>query len=236
MQRQVLTSAVLSAIIIMKFFTREIIHMKTVVYLGDSITDCGRDIKNGSTVSIGQGYALITSAELSYLKPGEYEFINTGVSGSRIVDIYSRIKTDCWNNNPDIISILIGINDIWHEIAAENGVDSKRFERIYSMLIEDTLERFPKSKFMLLEPFVLKGSATAENWNYFYENTRERAEITKRIAEKFNQTFIPLQCKFEAAEKLCPQPHWIADGVHPTPAGHRLIANEWLAAFERLEK
>ena len=210
--------------------------MKNVIYLGDSITDCGRDIKNGSAVSIGQGYALLTSAELSYSNPGKYSFINTGVSGSRIVDVYSRIKADCWNHKPDIISILIGINDVWHEIASENGVDAKRFEKVYSMLIEDTLERFPKSKFMLLEPFVLKGSATADNWDYFYENTRERAEITARTAAKYNQTFVPLQDKFSAAEKLYPQPHWIADGVHPSPAGHKLIAKEWIAAFEKLEK
>ena len=104
------------------------------------------------------------------------------------------------------------------------------------MLIEDTLERFPESKFMLLEPFVLKGSATADNWDYFYENTHERAGITARIAAKYNQTFVSLQDKFSAAEKLYPQPHWIADGVHLTPAGHRLIANEWLVAFEKLEK
>lgn len=208
--------------------------MKTIVFQGDSITDCGRNTQNGSTIEIGQGYAMLVASKLGYENPGEFEFVNKGISGNRVVDIYSRIKADCWNHNPDVLSLLVGINDIWHDELMQNGVDEKRYEKVYSMLIEDTIERFPQIKIMLLEPFLLKGCATEENFDEFYNKTRKRAKIVESIAKKYNLTFVPLQEKFEAAQKVYPQPYWIADGVHPTPAGHQLIANAWLEAYNNL--
>lgn len=203
-----------------------------ILFLGDSITDTGRNTGSGSLVSIGQGYALIADARLSVDYPQKFEFINRGISGNRIVDIYARIKADCWNLEPDVISLLIGVNDVWHEVGNKNGVDAKRFERIYSMLISDTLERLPRCKFMILEPFVLHGGATDEKWDIFTGETALRAEAARRVAAETKQLFLPLQRKFDEACSLAPSTYWLGDGVHPTPAGHQLIADAWLDAFK----
>ena len=204
-----------------------------ILFQGDSITDTGRNTNAGSLIAIGQGYAMIIDGKLSVSYPGKFTFENRGISGSRIVDVYSRIKCDCWNLEPDVLSLLIGVNDVWHEVAAMNGVDEKRFCNVYRMLVADTLERFPDMKMILMEPFVLKASATEGAWDTFYSETRKRAEVVRRVAEEFRQTFLPLQTMFEEAASLCPASYWLGDGVHPTPAGHQLIADKWLAAFEK---
>lgn len=204
-----------------------------ILYYGDSITDCGRNCDRGSMLNIGQGYALITCAKLGAEYPGKFEFDNTGISGNRIVDLYARIKCDCWNCEPDVLSILIGVNDVWHEINYRNGVEADRFEAMNRMMIADTLKARPGIKIMILEPFILKGYSTVENWEAFDKGTKERAVIAKKIAEEFNLVFVPLQQIFDDACKVQPATYWIADGVHPTPAGHQLIADAWLDAFKK---
>lgn len=203
-----------------------------IVFQGDSITDVGRNTNNGSQVSIGQGYALIADAFLSARYPGRYEFENRGVSGNRIVDVYARIKADVWNLQPDVLSVLIGINDVWHEQWG-NGVDAVRFYNVYSMLVKDTLERFPLCKLILMEPFVLKGTATQENWQMFSAETRLRAEAVKRVAAENGVIFLPLQNVFDEALAKADASYWLRDGVHPTPAGHQLIAERWIDCFEQ---
>lgn len=208
--------------------------MSKILFIGDSITDAGRNKTNGSVVSMGQGYALMVSSELAYQNPGKYEFVNTGISGNRIVDVYSRIKVDCWNHNPDVLSILIGVNDVWHEFGSQNGVDAERFEKMYRILIEDTKKAVNGIKIVILEPFVLCGEGTEEHYDEFRKEVEKRAEIARKIAEEYNLTFIPLQAAFdEAAQNSSPE-LWLRDGVHPTPAGHRLITEKWLNAFKTL--
>ena len=209
--------------------------MKKIVFLGDSITDVGRNNTNGSLSSIGQGYPLIVSAKLGAEYPCAYEFDNTGISGSRVVDLYARIKADAWNKTPDVISILIGVNDVWHELGdIPNGVDAERFERVYRMLLSDSVARVPNVKFLLLEPFVLRASATEEQWAIFSKEVPLRANAVKKLAKEFNAGFVGLQEKFDQACKLAPAPYWIGDGVHPTVAGHQLIADAWLHSFKEL--
>ena len=204
-----------------------------ILFQGDSITDCGRNTENGSRLSIGQGYAAICCAELMNRFPKEYEITNRAVSGSRIVDTYCNIKCNCWNLNPDILSILIGVNDVWHEISPEkNGVDVKRYENLYRMRIEETKERFPNIKMIIMEPFVLKSPATEEHWEEFRSEVKLRADVAKKAAEEYGLIFIPLQDKFDkAAQAINDASYYLADGVHPTPAGHRIIADAWLDAF-----
>lgn len=204
--------------------------MKTILFQGDSITDCGRNYNNGSLLNIGQSYPLICGAKLGFENPQKYNFVNRGISGNRIVDLYARVKCDFWNEKPDVLSILIGVNDVWHELNG-NGVEADRFDRVYRMLLSDTLERFPNLKLMLLEPFILQGTATTEHWDLFSSRVPENAEIVRKIAEDFGAKFVPLQAKFDEATKIAPNDYWLGDGVHPTIFGHQLIANEWLKAF-----
>ncbi len=202
--------------------------MKTFIFLGDSITDCSRN--RDDIDSMGMGYPAVTAAIIGTQHPQKFRFINEGASGDRIVDVYARIKRDITNQKPDYLSVLIGINDVWHEIHDKNGVAAPKFEKVYSMLIEEIKEELPEIKIFILEPFVTPGTATDNYWDYFTTETKLRAEAAKRIAEKFDLTFIPLQEKFDEAIKEAPASYWTRDGVHPTSEGHGIIANELIKA------
>jgi len=212
---------------------------KLILFQGDSITDCGRNRED--VASTGVGYAHMIKGQLGCEEPGAYEFINKGISGNRIVDVYARIKLDIINLKPDYMSLLIGVNDVWHELGGRhNGVDAAKFEKIYDMLIAEILEALPDIKIMILEPFVMEAEATSataeepERWDYFKAEVPLRAAAAKRIAEKYNLTFVPLQDKFDEASKQAPASYWLRDGVHPTPMGHWIIKDEWMKAFREL--
>lgn len=206
-----------------------------ILFQGDSITDCYR-IKEGDALDLrmGMGYAMLVQAELGYEEPNKYVFMNRGISGNRINDLYARIKKDIINLKPDVMSILIGVNDVWHEFGEQNGVDSEKFFKIYSMLIEEVKEALPDIKIMILEPFALKEKGNDAYWDEFKDEVAKRGKMAKKVAEKYNLSFIPLQNKFDEAAKLAPNSYWLADGVHPTAAGHTIIKNEWIKAFKNL--
>lgn len=206
--------------------------MKTILFQGDSITDVARSRENKD--SMGMGYANMATGELGYLYPGEYKAYNRGISGNRVVDIYARWKIDCLNLKPDYLSILIGVNDVWHEIMAQNGVDAEKFEVIYDMLLNETRAALPDVKIILLEPFLLRYTATEENWEYFNEEVAKRREAVKRLAKRHGLPTIPLQDIFDEALKKAPVEFWTVDGVHPSTAGHGLMAKEWVKAFKNL--
>ena len=204
-----------------------------ILFQGDSITDAGRDFNNDTQV--GWGYALLVKASLGFAEPNKHTFVNKGISGNRIVDVYARIKRDILNYKPDVMSILIGVNDVWHELGeSPNGVDADKFFKIYSMLIEEIKEALPDIKIMILEPFVLEACSTEANWEYFKTETRKRAEMARKIADKYSLPFIELQKGFDELSKDTPNSYWLGDGVHPTAAGHEFIKNEWLKAYRNL--
>lgn len=206
-----------------------------ILFFGDSITDARRVRENqGDLVSpygIGPGYVNSVSSELIFSNPNEYEVINTGISGNRVVDLYSRIKVDCWNYKPDLVSILIGINDIWHEINYNNGVEIDRFENIYRMIIEDTKKALPNVKFIILEPFFLKGSATEEKYDDFAK-IKDYAKVVRALAKEYNLPFVELQKPIDEYANKFGNDKTLIDGVHPAIAGAKLIANEWLKVFK----
>ncbi len=205
---------------------------KMILFQGDSITDNGRSREDDTF--IGKGYPLLVKSHMDYEFPGEYDFVNRGISGNRIVDIYARIKKDIINVKPDVLSILVGVNDVWHEIDFQNGVDAKKYELIYRMLLEEILKALPDLKIMIMEPYVVKGCKTEVCWDYFRSEVQKRAEIAEKIAASFQLDFIPLQEKFDEVIKMQPSEYWTIDGVHPTIAGHELISREWLKAFRNI--
>lgn len=206
--------------------------MKRILFQGDSITDAGRSRENDEWK--GRGYATLVSAKLGFDEPNQYEFFNRGIGGNRSVDLLARIKSDIINLKPDMMSILIGVNDVWHELDFQNGVDAETYEIYYNMIIEQTKKALPNIEIMILEPFVLKGSATTALWDRFRPEVEKRATAAKHIAEKYNLPFIPLMEKFDRATQLAPSEYWLADGVHPTSAGHELIAREWIKEYQKL--
>lgn len=213
--------------------------MKTILFQGDSITDCGRSKQGG--IRMGEGYAMLVKTHLAFENPNEYEFYNRGISGNRIVDVYARIKSDIINLKPDYMSLLIGVNDVWHEIEEQNGVDADKFEKIYCMLIEEIKAALPDIKLMILEPFCLRGPATdnteakPDKWNVFNSEVKKRAEKAKAVAEKYGLVYVELQKHFDELAKTAENTYWLVDGVHPTYMGHEMIKREWLKAFEQLK-
>lgn len=212
--------------------------MKTILFQGDSITDAGRSREDNANT--GLGYPTLVRGELGFEYPNQYIMYNRGVSGDRVVDLYARIKADIINLKPDIMSILIGVNDVWHEFGGQNGVDAEKYFKVYSMLIEEIKEALPHIKIMIMEPFVLRAVATEnteehpDKWNVFNTEVKKRAAKAREIAEKYDLPFIPLQDKFDEAAKLAPNDYWLRDGVHPTTEGHELIKREWIKTFKGL--
>lgn len=212
---------------------------KVVLFQGDSITDASRN-REVST-SLGIGYANYVAGELGMDAPYQYKFFNRGISGNRIVDLYARIKADMINLKPDYMSILVGVNDVWHEYSYQNGVSAEKFEMVYDLLVQELRQQLPNTKIMILEPFVLPGSKTENSeehpgrYDYFRSEVLLRAEAAKRIADKYNLSFVPLQGIFDKANADAPcAGYWLMDGVHPTPAGHALIKRAWLEVFKNI--
>lgn len=205
-----------------------------ILFQGDSITDSDRTRERRDEY-VGNGYPLLVKSALGLEFPDRDSFYNRGESGNRIVNLYSRIKRDIINLKPDVMSILIGVNDVWHEFEeSPNGVDADKFYKIYDMLIEEVLEALPSIKIMIMEPFVLRGLGTEAHWDEFDREVKKRAEMSRKIAEKYNLTFVPLQAGFDELSKKAPNGFWLMDGVHPNPAGHEFIKEQWLKAFRTL--
>ena len=212
--------------------------MKRILFQGDSITDCGRSRE--VLTDVGNGYPYLVRAHYGLDKPGQFEIVNRGISGNRSVDVYARIKADIINLKPDYMSILMGVNDVWHELAIGNGVATPKFEKIYTMLIEEVLEALPNIKLMILEPYALPGAATEgvledgrDKYTVFRKDTEDKAAACRRVAEKFNIPFVPLQAKLDEMQKAYGTESVSGDGVHPNVTGHLLIARAWMEAFEK---
>lgn len=206
----------------------------TILFQGDSITDCGRSREPFDTLppgsGLGSGYPTLIASRLLCDRPEvKWNFLNTAISGNRVVDLYARWKIDTLNLKPDVLSIMIGVNDTWHEMSRQNGVEVPRYARIYHELLEWTKTTLPKIKLVLLEPYVLPFGAVGEQWPAEID---ERRKVVKDLAKEFKAVFIPTQTLLNEACKRAPQEHWLKDGVHPAMAGHQLIADAWLAAVK----
>jgi len=203
----------------------------TVLFQGDSITDCGRNNCGGAGFDahgMGPGYPGMIAARLSCDRPDvEWNFINLGISGNRVVDLYARWKMDCINLRPDVVSILIGVNDTWHEFNRHNGVEVPRYARIYRELLAWTRQSLPQVKFVLLDPFLCP---EVGDCHPMAADVAARRKVVAELAEQFDAVHLKTQELFDAAARRAPQSHWSADGVHPTPAGQQLIADAWIAA------
>lgn len=232
--------------------------MKTILFQGDSITDCSRyrsaTEKKQSTVALfrdgklfkkitalGDGYPAMVSAELESKFPGKYKYINRGVSGDRIPDVYTRIVKDIIKVKPDYMSLLVGVNDVWRNFDSEGtGTGSARFEKVYNILLEELREELPELKIIIMGPFLLHGSAgdnqpdEPDRFENFSSGVAEMASIAKNLAEKYGCAYIDLQAMFDEAVKTIPVAELTGDGVHPTAKGHQLIKKEWIKAFDEI--
>ena len=206
-----------------------------ILFQGDSVTDCDR--RRDDEKNMGGGYPLLVKSELGFDFPGKYEFYNKGIGGNRVVDVYARIKNDILYLKLDVMSILVGVNDVWHQLhPIPNGIAADKYFKIYCMLIEEVKQALPDIKIMIMEPFALNCQSRKDDWDYFSKEVPKRAQMAKKVAEKYGLMYIELQSKFDEAVKMCPSEYWLADGVHPTPMGHELIKRQWIEAFWQLVK
>ncbi|MBQ8954894.1 MAG: SGNH/GDSL hydrolase family protein [Clostridia bacterium] len=201
---------------------------KLILFQGDSITDGNRYKDKASewdlNHQIGHAYPYVIAATLGARHPERgYVFKNRGVSGNQIAQLFGRWKADTLLLRPDVLSVLIGVND-----QGETGSDPERYERIYRALLDEALQVNPAMRFVLMEPFILPVGEWAEGWAEKYAKMRRYQAAAARVAGDYGAVFVPLQQKFLALAEAYGAAYWIWDGVHPTEAGHGVIAFEWM--------
>jgi lysophospholipase L1-like esterase len=204
---------------------------RVVLFQGDSITDAGRnrDSKDANSAgALGNGYPLLVTGAVLAARPKEgLQFYNRGVSGNKVPDLQQRWKEDTLDLRPDVLSILIGVNDFWHTLTHGYTGTVQDYEQQYTALLDDTRRALPHLHLIVLEPFVLRTGAVDAKW--FPEFDQRRAAAA-RVAMHARATFVPLQQVFDQHVRSAPPAYWAADGVHPTPAGHAVIAEQWRRA------
>jgi lysophospholipase L1-like esterase len=203
-----------------------------VLFQGDSITDAGRDRKGEGNANnaraLGTGYAFLTAAPLlANYCDAKLTIYNRGISGNKVFQLADRWDKDCIALKPDVVSILIGVNDIWHKLDGRYDGTIEIYERDYRALLERTRRELPGVKLVICEPFVLRCGAVNEKWFPEFDGYRAAA---KRVATTFDAVFVPFQTMFDKAVRTTPPNYWAGDGVHPTIAGAELMAQEWLKA------
>ena len=204
-----------------------------VLFQGDSITDAGRDraaTDPNAARALGSGYPLlVASAALAAHPDRGLRFYNRGISGNKVPDLAARWAADTVALAPDVLSILIGVNDFWHKLNGGYTGTVEDYENQYATLLQETRRALPHVRLIVLEPFVLRCGAVDDRWFPEFDQRRAAAE---RVAHHAGAAFVPLQRVFDdLARKSTPQ-YWAADGVHPTPAGHAAIAERCRRAAE----
>lgn len=196
-----------------------------ILFQGDSITDCGRNYSDPS--SLGVGYALMTGASLGLKYPEKnLTFINRGISGNRAVDLQNRWDKDCLALKPTWVSIYIGVNDTWRRFDSGQETTAAEFEASYRDLIERTLKNLD-ARLVLVEPFVLPVPEDRKGWR---QDLDPKIHVVRELAREYGAVLVPLDGLFAAASVKAEPAFWAGDGVHPTPAGHALIAEAWMKA------
>jgi lysophospholipase L1-like esterase len=199
-----------------------------ILFQGDSITDAGRDKKRGApnnTQGLGRGYAnLVAGALLADYPEKKLTIYNRGISGNKVPDLAARWQQDALDLKPAILSILIGVNDIWHKLNGRYDGTVKDYETGYRQLLEQTLEKLPSVRIVICEPFVLRCGAVNDTW---FPEFAQRRTVANKLAEELKLDRVPFQAMFDDATRLAPPEYWAGDGVHPTLAGHALMAKTW---------
>jgi lysophospholipase L1-like esterase len=207
---------------------------QVILFQGDSITDAGRkreDTGFNSAPALGNGYALLTAATLLRKYASlNLKIFNKVISGNKVYQLAERWDSDCLEIKPDVLSILIGVNDIWHKLNGNYNGTIDIYRNDYTALLERTVKALPDIKLIICEPFAVQGvKAVDEKW---YPEFYEYQKAAKEIALKFGAVFIPFQSVFDEAQKNAPGSYWTGDGVHPSLAGAQLMAKAWLKAIK----
>jgi lysophospholipase L1-like esterase len=199
-----------------------------ILLQGDSITDAGRNRNKGSAndaTGLGRGYPyLLGGALLADYPQLRLKIYNRGISGNKVPDLAGRWQQDAVDLKPTVLSILIGVNDIWHKLNGRYDGSVATYETGYRGLLERTLDEIPGVRIVICEPFVLRCGAVNDTW---FPEFDQRRGVAKKLADEMKLTFVPFQTMFDKAVESAPPAYWAGDGVHPTLAGHALMAKTW---------
>ncbi|WP_433892662.1 SGNH/GDSL hydrolase family protein [Streptomyces sp. CA-111067] len=198
---------------------------QTLLFIGDSITDEGRD--HADPGSLGDGWVAMTAGVLRGRREGRgLTVVNRGIGGNRVVDLAGRWQHDCLDLAPDVVSVLIGVNETWRRYDSDDPTDVRTFASRLRGLLRQVADSCG-SRLVLAEPFLLPMGEVAQSWR---EDLDPKRDAVRDLAEEFGARLVPLdRAMREAAARSGPET-WSTDGIHPTPAGDALIAAEWLAA------
>ena len=203
---------------------------QTLLFVGDSITDCGRERPVGQRWnSLGEGYVSFVDSILGAVIPGTtITVLNTGISGNRVTDLEARWQSDVLDLEPNWLSVMIGINDVWRQFDSEPGaeqVEPEQYELVYRSLLAKT--RSQLDGLVLMTP-------------YFLETNREDpmrlkmdayGTITKRLAAEFDAICVDTQAAFDRYLVHQPTESLCEDRVHPNGLGHMILARAFLNAL-----
>ena len=200
-----------------------------VLFQGDSITDAGRDRQADG--DLGRGYAQMAAAWFSVLYPEKnVRFRNRGVGGNRVKDLKARWREDCLDLKPDWVSIMIGINDTWRRYDSDAPTTCEAYEADYRHILTRVRDE-PGAKLILIEPFALPTPPDRLEWRVDLD---PKIQAARGLSREFDAVHVSMDGIFAAACSRATADFWAPDGVHPTPAGHALIARSWLKAVRAI--
>lgn len=197
-----------------------------ILFQGDSITDAGRKkdvLEPNNGKALGNGYAAMAAGEILLAhNDKELKIYNRGISGNKIPDLEKRWVQDAVDLKPDILSILIGVNDLWHTFAFGNKYKAtvEDYEKGFRDLIVRSQKEIPGVTIVICEPFTTRTSND-------FKPLAKYAAVSKKLAEEFKLPFVPFQSIFDEAIKAAPPEFWLWDGIHPSAAGHAIMAETW---------
>ncbi|MCX8239228.1 MAG: SGNH/GDSL hydrolase family protein [Akkermansiaceae bacterium] len=201
-----------------------------ILFQGDSITDAGRGRKEAGQANnpgaLGHGYPLFIGSDLLGSHPSlDLQIYNRGISGHKVPQLQARWQKDTLDLKPAVLSILIGVNDMWHKMNGQYDGTVESYRNGFDALIKDTKKNLPDTTIVICEPFALRCGAIKDNWFPEFDHRRAAA---KEVAQKNNALWVPFQTIFDEAIAAGSKPeHWAGDGVHPTFSGHSLMAQTW---------
>ncbi len=206
-------------------------NRKIILFQGDSITDGNRlkDYPSDLNHQIGHGYPYVIVGKLGAEHPqAGLQFVNRGISGNTVQNLSDRWQKDCLDIRPDVLNILVGVNDVHYSVFNGKEFCIEKIKETYISLIDRVREVNPEVKIILCEPFNYAIESPGKEWATWQPRLCQVQRMVREIAEEKNVFFLPLQKMFdELCEKAEPI-HWIWDGIHPTESGHWMIAQKWL--------
>jgi lysophospholipase L1-like esterase len=200
-----------------------------VLFQGDSITHAFRKPEEvGTSYRMGAGWAMMVSAQLQAQRPDwKLTFENRGECGHGVDDLLTRWRQDCLDLKPDVVSLLVGVNDTNSRMKYGQGNDAAQFRQRYARLLATTRQELPEVRLILCEPFLLPTGRVTGAW---LDDLAPRRQAVRELAAEFRAVFVPLQQAFLDAAAATGESYWLFDGIHPNAAGQWLIMQAWLAA------